>query len=395
MTTPVPVPQDASTADHVTVLPVVIADHSPRSDVTPSRLVPRGVPVLAATAVIVGLPSPAAAHQEWFVNDPDAYPVDLSALLRPGVLVGVTVAVLVAVLWRVLAARLPVPELRALAPTRHLSGLVPWVPRLLAAHLGVSLLVLAFDRAILDPGIHVPDDVGGTLLLVPQAVVGVLLVAGVLVRPAAVAIVLAGPLVAVLHGPEVLATLAVLVGIAVFLFILPPRLRDGGRRDMDAAALRRATLALKLGAGTTLISLAVVEKLANPEMARTMLDQVPVLNLLGPFGVSPDLFALIAGTVELLFGLLVISAALPQVVAVVAAIPFTATLALFGATELLGHLPVYGVLLALLVLGSREDTSRTLSGLRSSGDSEIQTSRSPDWRHGLSTSTPERGHGRE
>lgn len=61
MTIPVPVPQDASTADHVAVLIVVIADHSPRSDVTPSRLVPRGAPVLAATAVIVGLPSPAAA----------------------------------------------------------------------------------------------------------------------------------------------------------------------------------------------------------------------------------------------------------------------------------------------------------------------------------------------
>lgn len=65
-----------------------------------------------------------------------------------------------------------------------------------------------------------------------------------------------------------------------------------------------------------------------------------------------------------MFGLLVISGALPQVVALVAAVPFTATLALFGTTELLGHLPVYGVLLTLLLLGSREDTSRTLSGLR-------------------------------
>ncbi|UNX53329.1 hypothetical protein MF406_09885 [Georgenia sp. TF02-10] len=298
------------------------------------------------------------------MSDPDAYPVDLSALLRPGVLLGVTAVVLVTLIWRGLAARLPVPELRALTITRHLSTLVPWVPRLLAAHLGVSLLVLAFDRAVLDPGIHVPDGVGGTLLLVPQAVVGALLVAGVLVRPAAVAIVIAGPLVVMLHSPRALATLAVLVGIAAFLFILPPRLENGGRRDMDALALRRATLALKLGTGTTLISLAVVEKLANPQMARTMLDQVPVLNLLAPFGVSADMFALFAGTVELMFGLLVISAALPQVVAVVAAVPFTVTLTLFGATELLGHLPVYGVLLALLVLGSREDTSRVLSGLR-------------------------------
>jgi len=47
-----------------------------------------------------------------------------------------------------------------------------------------------------------------------------------------------------------------------------------------------------------------------------------------------------------------------------AAVPFTATVAIFGATELLGHLPFSGVLLAFLVLGSREETSLALSGLR-------------------------------
>lgn len=307
---------------------------------------------------------PAAAHQEWFVTDPDAYPLDFGALLRPAVLVGVILVVVAALVWRAVAARLPVPELGAIKPARRLGALVPWVPRLLAAHLGISLLVLAFDRAVLDPGIHVPDGLGGTLLLLPQAVVGALLIAGVLVRMAAVAVILSGPVAVVLHGPQVLATLAVLVGIAGFLLVLPPRLKDGGRTQIDLAALRRATLALKLGAGITLISLAVVEKLANPDMARAMLDQVPVLNLLTPFGVNADAFAVFAGSVELLFGLLVISSALPQVVALVAAVPFTATLALFGGTELLGHLPVYGVLLALLVLGSREDTSRVLSGLR-------------------------------
>ncbi len=73
---------------------------------------------------------------------------------------------------------------------------------------------------------------------------------------------------------------------------------------------------------------------------------------------------MVAGSVELLFGLLLISGALPQVVALLAAVPFTATVAIFGATELLGHLPFYGVLLAFLVLGSREETSLALSGLR-------------------------------
>lgn len=38
-------------------------------------------------------------------------------------------------------------------------------------------------------------------------------------------------------------------------------------------------------------------------------------------------------------------------------VPFTATLLLFGQTEMVGHLPVYGVFLALLGYGSSEETS--------------------------------------
>ncbi|HET9517228.1 MAG TPA: hypothetical protein VFO77_05845 [Actinoplanes sp.] len=58
-----------------------------------------------------------------------------------------------------------------------------------------------------------------------------------------------------------------------------------------------------------------------------------------------DDFVAVAGAVELLFGLLVVFGALPQVAVLVAAVPFNATLVVFGGTELLGHLPVYGILL--------------------------------------------------
>jgi hypothetical protein len=64
-----------------------------------------------------------------------------------------------------------------------------------------------------------------------------------------------------------------------------------------------------------------------------------------------------------LFAALVLSGAAPQVVALVAAVPFTASLALFGGTELIGHLPVYGVLLTLLVLGSAKATAAEVPAL--------------------------------
>lgn len=319
--------------------------------------------ITAAMVVLIGA-SPAVAHQKWFVDNPDAYPVAILSLVHPWVLVGVVAAVGVTLLVRLVAARLPVPELAFFPLTRRLSGLVPWVPRLLAAHLGLSLVVLATDGAVLDPSIRVPDGAEGMLLLVPQAVVGVVLIAGVLVRPAAVAVMFAGPVIAFLEGLEPLGTLAVLLGSAVFLAILPPRLENGGRVNVELVVLRRATVGLKLGAGVTLVWLSVVEKLANPAMARAMVEQVPILNIFAPLGMSAEGFVLLAGSVELLFGLLIISGALPQVVALAAAVPFTATVALFGATELVGHLPVYGVLLTLLILGSREDTSRIVSGFR-------------------------------
>ncbi len=80
--------------------------------------------------------------------------------------------------------------------------------------------------------------------------------------------------------------------------------------------------------------------------------------------VPTDLFIRFAGAVEVLFGLLVISGALPQVVVLLAAVPFNATLLLFGSTELMGHLPVYGVFLALLVYGSSERTAAAVPRFR-------------------------------
>jgi uncharacterized membrane protein YphA (DoxX/SURF4 family) len=166
-----------------------------------------------------------------------------------------------------------------------------------------------------------------------------------------------------LEGPRSLLVCAVLVGIAGFLAVVPPRHHDSGRADLDPALLRPAMVALRLGAGTSLLSLAVVEKLANPAMGVAMVEQRPVLNVLSPLGMSTESFVLLAGCVEVLFGLLVLSGAAPQVVGLVAAVPFTATIALFGATELIGHLPVYGVLLTLVVLGSRADTAAAVSWL--------------------------------
>jgi hypothetical protein len=323
------------------------------------HLLRRTTTVLASAAVLSALTAaPALAHEAWFVEHPTSYPLDWSALRSPLTVAGVLAAVAVAALWRAVAARAPRPELGVLHP---LARLVPWVPRLLGVHLGVSLLALSARGAVLDPSVHAGSGTAAALVLLPQVAVGTLLVVGVWVRPAALAVVAAGPVLVVLHGPRGLLLCAVLVGIALFLALVPPRRSARGTAALDGPSLRLALLALRAGTAVSLISLAVAEKLANPAMGAAMIEQQPVLNLLSPLGVSTASFVLLAGCVELLFGLLVLSGAAPQVVGLVAAVPFTASLALFGGTELVGHLPVYGVLLVLVVLGSDRDTTGSLS----------------------------------
>ena len=48
---------------------------------------------------------------------------------------------------------------------------------------------------------------------------------------------------------------------------------------------------------------------------------------------------------------------------IVAGIPFNATLFFFGASELVGHLPIYGVMLALLIYGSSTRYAQVVSRL--------------------------------
>jgi hypothetical protein len=320
-----------------------------------------GVVTTAAAALLLAGSAPAAAHETWFVHHPDSYPLRWSELGRPAVVAGLVAVSLAALLWRSVAARVGVVELRALSP---LGRLAPWAPRLLALHLGLSLLALTLGRSVLDPAIDVPTGWSGTVLLLPQAAAGVLLVAGRFVRAAAWAVVAAGPVLLALAGFRSLLMCLALLGIALFLVILPPGRTQHGRADLSPARLGPAVLALRVGTAGSLLVLAVVEKLANPEMARAMLAQEPVLNLLAPLGVGTDAFVVLAGCVEVLFALLVLSGAAPQVVALVAAVPFTASLAVFGGTELIGHLPVYGVLLTLLLLGSATRTAPLVPALR-------------------------------
>lgn len=342
-----------------------------RTSAGPTRA-QRGILVGGTTLVLMAATAAGAqAHEKWFVDDPESFPTDWSFALRPVALLAMLAMVVVTVAWRWVGRRVGAPELRLLAP---LKALTPYVPRLLAIHVGVSLLAAAAGGRFLSHDLEIADRAFGPLLLVVEGLIGVWFVAGWRVRPAAVALAVVGPAALLVTGPVGLLSAADLLGIAVFLIVLPPADDTAaGAVTPTPDQLRLSLLAARLGAGVALITLAFAEKLANPALARQTLADFPRLDVFALVGldVPTDTFVLIAGSTELLFGLLVISGAMPQVAVLVAGIPFNATLILFGGTEMLGHLPVYGLFLTLIVYGSDPATAPHVPWLptpRAAGD---------------------------
>jgi uncharacterized membrane protein YphA (DoxX/SURF4 family) len=291
-------------------------------------------------------------HEAWFT--PARPPYDWSFALEPPSILLIGGAVVVAVAWRLVGARLPSPELPFLAPLGRLS---PWVPRLLAIHAGVSLLAQAARGTYLAPALDLPESPVGSALTIVEGILGVWLITGYRIRPAAALLVAAGPLGMPFYGVVPILERVDLLGIALFLAFLPPEDTPGGAVSTRLERLAAPLFALRLLVGGSLVILAFTEKLARPELALAFLEDFPAFNILEAIGLHVDdlTFVRIAGAVELLLGLLIISGALPQVSVVAAGIPFNATLFFLGTEELIGHLPIYGAMLALLVYGSSRE----------------------------------------
>lgn len=306
---------------------------------------------------------PVLPHVKWYVDDPHRPPIDLWLLSEPSTIGLIVGAVAIAVGWRVAARRVPRPELPFLAP---LGRLAPWIPRILGVHLGVSLLALAVSDSYLAPHLSLEPVPGGAAIALLEGFLGVWLVTGVKLRWAAIGVMLLGPLGLAFAGPVAVLEAVDTLGVAIFLFLVPPGPDAFGAHRIDAARLQRPLLALRVCAGVALVVLAFSEKLLTPELASQLLVEFPeidVFRILG-FDIPPETYVLIAAMTELLFGLLLISGAAPQVVVLVANIPFNLTLLVFDRFELIGHLPVYGILLALLVYGSSREHAEAVSALQ-------------------------------
>ena len=294
---------------------------------------------------------PTFAHETWFTQG--EHPLDWAFAGETATVALLAGAVGVTGLVRLLAKRWPGVDVPALA------RLAPYMPFAIRIHLAISLIGLLSLGFFLSPAMDLEPDVVGIALGSVMAVVAVAMVAGWHARGAAGLLLAAGPLGMLEFGISPVLQRFDLVGLALFVLFAGPGcwsadVESGRAQPFSLGSAARAVWSLWMAAGVALIVVAFTEKLANPGMALDFLRAHPDFNVAQQLGLGmSDLeFTRLAGGVEVLFGLLLISGALPQACVVVAAIPFNTTLWFFGSTELVGHLPVYAVLLVLLVYGS-------------------------------------------
>lgn len=303
-------------------------------------------------------------HERWFV-DGRRFPVQYDRWLAPESLIPVAIAVaitaLIVVLWRARGRRALVPgPVRLGMPWENYQRLLSWMPLVIGLHTGVPLLVSGVSGDLFFPNLQLPVNLLGGLLGLAEIAVALSFIYGALARPAAAVLGLTWLVGVMVFGPVRLVEHTELIGIAFFLFATGrgPLAFDMALERLHRPAMRLMPYAvpvLRVCTGIGLTVVAFTEKLWNLPMGLEFLS-VHHFNFFPAIGmpVSDTMFLLMAGTVELTLGLVLVSGAYVRLLILVTLLPFNLTLPFLGWRELVGHLPIYGIMALLLLWGEGE-----------------------------------------
>jgi uncharacterized membrane protein YphA (DoxX/SURF4 family) len=328
---------------------------------------------MALAGALATCPKPARAHERWFyVASPHQTRWE-KAFQFPGVLDVGAAATLTAVAelaWRVRRGRdlVPGPEVLGATPTGR-ARFFALVPLIIGIHAGLPLLVLAIKGELFSPNNHLHGP-GVYWLGAIQIGVALCFLYGAMTQLAGLALGLLWLIGSGGFGLEPILENAHHLGIAAFFVLagrgpnaidrlLSPRLEPPPR------LARWAMPSLRIGLGVSLAMVAFTEKLANPGLAQAFFEEYP-LNFTGWLGLprSDEDFVLCAGTTELLIGLCLMFGFFPRTIILTAWVFINMTLTIFNWVELLGHLPIYGIMAVLLVwTPSAEDQGLWVQGV--------------------------------
>jgi uncharacterized membrane protein YphA (DoxX/SURF4 family) len=303
-------------------------------------------------------------HVKWF-TDPAAHPTQYGLLLTWPVLLAFAFGLgAVGVAWWI-QHNIPEP-----AAARALERFAGKGPLALGLHMGVALVVAAALGLLFVPSLRVsPSDPLGVPILVMEAVAGISILLGLATRAGAVVLALLGVVAMQPFTFEAILEQVHILGIAIFLFLIGrgplslDRLRGVRPPIRDPLVPATALSVLRILMGFGIAYNALTEKLLNPALSQALLHEHPDLNVLRAFGVSDPIFIWLAGMTELAIGLVIMSGQITRPVMAVGAALFTVTLFYFGWSELLGHLPFFGIML-LLLIAPNANTWRARQALR-------------------------------
>ncbi|HJR67593.1 MAG TPA: hypothetical protein VJ802_14275 [Gemmatimonadaceae bacterium] len=315
-------------------------------------------------------------HERWFVSR--QHPVDFSQLLTAQTAVPVAIALAVtavAVLaWRARGRREIIPgPLQLGMDWENYQRLLSWMPLIFGVHTAVPLLVAGVQLQLFVPNLALPYHFFGGLLALTEIVIALSFLYGAATRIGAALLALVWLVGAIWFGPLLLLEHTLFLGVAFFMFAMG---RGPGALDMTLQRFHRpverlvprAVPVLRVLTGIGIVTLAFTEKLWNVPMGVEFLERYPLnfFPAIGFAGVSNADFILIAGTVELTFGLLLISGAFVRLMTLILWVPFNLTLPFLGWRELVGHLPIYGIMALLVIWGEerKEAQDAFVSGVK-------------------------------
>jgi uncharacterized membrane protein YphA (DoxX/SURF4 family) len=300
--------------------------------------------------VLTGL----SPHVKWF-TDPLPHPTEWSLLLSFPVIAAFLVALGATGVAYLIQRRVPEPAIM-----KTFDRFAEIAPTALGLHVGVALIASALLGILFAPNLRPQDDLLGHAILVIEAMCGLMLLLGLATRAAAVLLAVLGVIAMVPFSFESILENVHILGIALFFFIVGrgpyslDRLRGVKPPIRHREAPTWALTLLRVCLGFGIAFTALTEKLLDPGLAKALLDQRPFLNIARPFGIDDPQFAYLAGLIELLIGVVIMSGQLTRLVMAIGGVLFTMTVAIFGWPEFLGHLPFYGIMFVLFMAPSAD-----------------------------------------
>lgn len=315
----------------------------------------------AVTRLITSMPQPVVAHVKWFVlpADPARPRVDWSLVFSARTAILIIVAAVALGLMYALQQLVGDPHWPGL---RFFEPLAVGAPTLLAVQAAITLVYAAAQPAIFVPNIPLPLNVFGVAVAAVELFIAFTFITGIADWAGAIGLILLVPLS--LYRRRWFDTLDMLFWVGIGIVILAI-----GRSATDASRVRpqlppwvtprRAVAALRVITGVAITAPAFSEKIWNPRIGTLFLQEYPNFNFMRRgFGLSwfsDSRFVLCAGVAEATIGILLISGFLPRVVILGAWLPFNLGIPFLPPQELIGHLPILGIMYFLLVHSAKDN----------------------------------------